>query len=205
MSCSADMRCAGALVRYCAPAAVTIATACASEPAQMLAVGRMARSLSAMPSARASTPISRTRRTSSSAESASSRNFQVSARVVTESAMSPTQEQNLDHSSVRISAVAAARTPEPSSAAATARARMLSPPASSPTKIFTLRVNSTAPSGSSSPEVSASAPSTRSRPKASHQDLVLQRAVLDRQRHAEARVRAAPRATARCPGSWWRR
>ena len=85
-------------------------------------------------------------------------------------------------------------------------ARALSPPASSPTKMLTLRVNSTSPSGSSSPLVSASAPSTRSAPKACHQDLVLERSVLDRQRHPEASAwRSAWRAPRRCPGSWWRR
>ncbi len=111
-------------------------------------------------------PISRTRRASTSAQSGSSRYFQVTARVVTDSAMSPAQAQNFDHSSVRISGVAAARTPEASSVCARRCARGLSPPPSSPTSRFTLRVNSTAPSGSSSPLVSASAPSTRSLPNA---------------------------------------
>src|SRR5207253_3077647 len=49
---------------------------------------------------------------------------------------------------------------------ASACARSLSPPPSSPIMMFTLRVKSTVPSASSSPLVSASAPSTRSRPKA---------------------------------------
>src|ERR1700756_2296910 len=51
-------------------------------------------------------------------------------------------------------------------ARASACARSLSPPPSSPIMMFTLRVNSTVPSKSTSPLVSARAPSTRSRPKA---------------------------------------
>jgi hypothetical protein len=85
-----------------------------------------------MPSARASAPISRTRRVTSSAASGSDRNFQVCARVATDSAMSPTQPQNFDHSRVWISGVAAARTPAESSTRARCSARALSPPPGSP-------------------------------------------------------------------------
>jgi hypothetical protein len=65
-----------------------------------------------------------------------------------------------------MSGTAVERTPDESIARAMRCARSLRPPASSPMKTFTLRVNSTSPAGISSPLVFASAPSTRCSPNA---------------------------------------
>ena len=121
-----------------------IATASLSLPAHSVAVGRIARSLKPMPSARASAPISRTSRTSSSAESGI-------RQVLPGQRARGDRERHESHPAAELRPLeghdlrAGARRARRRSSSARARrcARALSPPASSPTRMLTLRVKST--------------------------------------------------------------
>src|SRR5476649_964209 len=87
-----------------------IATASASVLRAIAATGSADWSDNLIPLAAARACTSRTIRANTSAESGSTRYFQVTARVVTDSAINPAQAANFDHSRLSISATALVRT-----------------------------------------------------------------------------------------------
>ena len=166
-SCSAETRCVGASCWNVRPMVVTMSMARSSDTRHNSCTGSTGTPASSTSNAAARRPTSRMSRTSTSAAPGSHRYSQVLRRVVTESAISPTQAANFDHSSSRMSLLAVALMPAASMASAMRCTRAVTGPRNSPTRRSTLRVNRTEPESSNSPLKFATAPITAAGPNSS--------------------------------------